>query len=193
MAEDIPGLKEAPPTQPSFKRYLQQKGRDVSELEATLEKQKLIKETRNMEGMTPTPKAELKRESLVKLTAKLEGTTPEKVEEKLQGEGAPVPEVPPPPPILRGRPRKAAIAEAMRPKSFSEMAVARRGNLPEKSPRYQVAEVKKVGPLPTVQPSKPKANAPRPEETLRQKLQTPQPLPQESGIRRFFKSLLGRS
>ena len=243
MAEDIPGLKEAPPTQPSFKRYLQQKGRDVSELEATLEKQKLIKETRNMEGMTPTPKAELKRESLVKLTAKLEGTTPEKVEEKLQGEGARVLEVPPPPPILRGRPReggmvsmlkrveeeeakeaqrrqeypqksferiqeklrnreairqqeaarKTAIAEAMRPKSFSEMAVARRGNLPEKSPRYQVAEVKKVGPLPTVQPSKPKANAPRPEETLRQKLQTPQPLPQESGIRRFFKSLLGRS
>lgn len=241
MAEDTTEGKDAAPTQPSFRQYLQKRGRDVSELEESLEKQKLIRETRGMEGMTPTPKEELKRESLVKLTAKLEGTTPEKVEEKLRERGAPVPEVPPPP-VLRGRPReggmvsmlkrveeaetkeaqrrqeypqksferiqkklrnrealrqaeaarKTAEAEALRPKSFTEMAASRRGDLTEKSARYQVSEAKEVGPLPTVQPLEPEANAPKAEEAMRQKLQTPQQPPRESGIRKFFKNLFGR-
>lgn len=84
MAEDRTEVKEAPPTQPSFKEYLRRKGHDVSELQGSIEKQRFIRETRSLEGMTPTPKEELKRENLVKLAAKLEGATEEKVEQNLK-------------------------------------------------------------------------------------------------------------
>src|SRR3990172_3878218 len=109
MAEDIPGLKEAPPTQPSFKRYLQQKGRDVSELKATLEKQKLKKKTKKIEGMTPTPKAKLRKKNQKK------GLEPIK-EKRKNGEAI----------RKQKAARKTVIVKAMRPKSLSKMPLERR-------------------------------------------------------------------
>jgi len=236
MAEDTTEVKDSPPTQTSFRHYAQKRGLNPSELEASLKKQELIKETKNMEGMTPTPKAELKRESLVKLAAKLEGTTPEKVEEKLE------PRKPPTPPIAgkerdyrlrntllmaeaadiqaqqrsqeaeqksferiqeklknreavrqKERERQTKIAEALRPKTFTEMAAARRGNLPEKATPYHISEAKREGPLPNPQAKEPQTPTPKAEVLLRQQFQAPQPTPRESGIKRFFNKLLGRA